>query len=319
MTNAYYNVQPFLILNLGGEMVYILDQRLRSQDIANERAQKVLQDIINSMLSARFIQELFRPQAMYTMVSTRQIFEKLAHSSIMKLNTTSMQKLFDLMLMGMKYQTQQICQPEEIYHNTMRHLLTMQELIKGSTTEQNVVATMKSLETMCADYKAYDYQIIRQQMYKFFEDRHIKVSLFIQDKIQGLDGTIYIDFCGVGPKFSQKPGQVIFFNPENGSQARKKMINMMHSDKWQPYPFPTRNAQTTRPHLGTNMYAADREKPPIPWKPNSQEDAELERIRIQKAKVAEEMAKNNANEEEKLESNEATDEFNLLAELICAP
>ena len=135
MTNAYYNVQPFLILNLGGEMVYILDQRLRSQDIANERAQKVLQDIINSMLSARFIQELFRPQAMYTMVSTRQIFEKLAHSSIMKLNTTSMQKLFDLMLMGMKYQTQQICQPEEIYHNTMRHLLTMQELIKGSTTE----------------------------------------------------------------------------------------------------------------------------------------------------------------------------------------
>lgn len=39
---------------------------------------------------------------MYTMVSTKQIFEKLAHSSIMKLNATSMQKLFDLMLMGFK-------------------------------------------------------------------------------------------------------------------------------------------------------------------------------------------------------------------------
>ena len=54
-------------------------------------------------------------------------------------------------------------------------------------------------------------------MYKFFEDRHIKVSLFIQDKIQGLDGTIYIDFCGVGPTYSKKPGSVVFFNPENGS------------------------------------------------------------------------------------------------------
>ena len=94
-----------------------------------------------------------------------------------------MQKLFDLMLMGMKYQTQQVCQPEEIYHNAMRHLLTMQELIKGSPKEQNIVVTMKNLEIMCSDYKAYDWQIVRQQMYKFFEDRHIKVSLFIQDKI----------------------------------------------------------------------------------------------------------------------------------------
>ena len=94
---------------------------------------------------------------MYSLVSTRQIFEKLAHSSIMKLNATSMQKLFDLMLMGMKYQTQQVCQPEEIYHNTMRHLLTMQELIKGSPKEQNIIVTMKNLEIMCSDYKAYDW------------------------------------------------------------------------------------------------------------------------------------------------------------------
>ena len=125
----------------------------------------------------------------------------------MKLNSTSMQKLFDLMLMGMKYQTQQIVQPEEIFHNTMRHLVTMKELVKGqASAEQNITMTMKNLEIMCADYKAYDYQIIRQQMYKFFEDRHIKVSLFIQDSIQGLDGTIYIDFCGIGPMHSQKPG-----------------------------------------------------------------------------------------------------------------
>ena len=92
----------------------------------------------------------------------------------------------------------------------------MQELIKGSPKEQNIVVTMKNLEIMCSDYKAYDWQIVRQQMYKFFEDRHIKVSLFIQDKIQGLDGTIYLDFCGVGPKNSQKPGMMTFFDPDSG-------------------------------------------------------------------------------------------------------
>lgn len=55
------------------------------------------------MLAPKFVDELFRPQAMYTVQSSKEIFEKLAHSSIMKLNTTSMQKLFDLMLMGFKY------------------------------------------------------------------------------------------------------------------------------------------------------------------------------------------------------------------------
>ena len=85
-------------------MIYILDQRLRAQEIGNERSQKVLQDVVKTMLSKKFVEELFRAQEMYSMVSTRQIFEKLAHSSIMKLNATSMGKLFDLMLMGMKYQ-----------------------------------------------------------------------------------------------------------------------------------------------------------------------------------------------------------------------
>jgi hypothetical protein len=104
MQRANLNTLPFVILNLGGEMIYILDQRLRSQDIDKDRALKVLSDIVKSMLSESFQLELFRPQAMYSMNSIKQIFQKLAHSSIMKLNATSMSKLFDLMLMGFKYQ-----------------------------------------------------------------------------------------------------------------------------------------------------------------------------------------------------------------------
>ena len=132
MSKAYNNILPFVIINLGGEMVYILEQRLRSQDIKPDRSQKVLQDIIKSMISPQFLTELFRQQPMYTMQSTKQIFEKLAHSSIMKLNKTSMQKLFDLMLMGFKYQMQLACKGVEIMHITMKHISTMMELVPGS-------------------------------------------------------------------------------------------------------------------------------------------------------------------------------------------
>ena len=52
-------------------MIYILDQRLRSQDVAADRSQKVLQDIVKTMLSKKFIEEVFRPQAMYSLIETR--------------------------------------------------------------------------------------------------------------------------------------------------------------------------------------------------------------------------------------------------------
>ena len=135
------------------------------------------------MLSTRFVEELFRPQKMYTLNSTKEIFTKLAHSSIMKLNATSMQKLFDLMLMGLKYQTQLTVQPEELYHITVKHLDTMLALVNGTAAAQNVSSVRDKFVEMAATFTAYDWQIVRQQMYRFFEDKHIKVSLFIQDKI----------------------------------------------------------------------------------------------------------------------------------------
>lgn len=75
----------------------------------------------------------------------------------------------------------------------------MNELVAGTPAEENIRVTVEKFEIMCQSFSAYDFQVVRQQIYKFFEDRHIKVSLFIQDKIQGLDGTIYLDFSDVGP------------------------------------------------------------------------------------------------------------------------
>jgi hypothetical protein len=93
------------------------------------------------MFAPKFVEELFRSQPMYTMVSTKQIFEKLAHSSIMKLNATSMQKLFDLMLMGFKLQMQSCCKASEVMHVTMNHIETMIEMVKGSQAHEYLSAT----------------------------------------------------------------------------------------------------------------------------------------------------------------------------------
>lgn len=93
---------PLLYLNMGGEMVYILDQRLKAQNVKKEKSTKVLADIVGTMVNSKFMEELFKPQELCSKKAMRTLFDKLAHASIMRLNQTSMDKLFDLMTMAVK-------------------------------------------------------------------------------------------------------------------------------------------------------------------------------------------------------------------------
>ncbi|XP_008588884.1 PREDICTED: protein OSCP1 isoform X2 [Galeopterus variegatus] len=84
---------PLLFLNLGGEMLYILDQRLRAQNIPGDKARKVLNDIISTMFNRKFMEELFKPQELYSKKALRTVYNRLAHASIMRLNQASMDKV----------------------------------------------------------------------------------------------------------------------------------------------------------------------------------------------------------------------------------
>jgi hypothetical protein len=53
----------------------------------------VMQDIVSSMFGEKFLDEIFRPQELCSRKALRTIFEKLAHTSIMRLNESSMDKV----------------------------------------------------------------------------------------------------------------------------------------------------------------------------------------------------------------------------------
>ena len=65
----------------------------------------------------------------YTTISVRKIFDRLAHSSIMRLNKQSMDKLYDLMCMGFKYQLLSISSSNFIIQITLNHLLIIKNII----------------------------------------------------------------------------------------------------------------------------------------------------------------------------------------------
>ena len=45
------------------------------------------------MFNTRFMEELFKPQEIYSKKAMRTVFDRLAHASIMRLNTASMDKV----------------------------------------------------------------------------------------------------------------------------------------------------------------------------------------------------------------------------------
>ena len=147
---------PVLFMNLGGEMMYILDQRLQAQAIEKDKAGKVstvtytttititktfkvMNDIVSTMFNRRFIEEIFaKHQPIYSRRVLKTMFDKLAHASIMRLNSNSMDKLYDLMTMAVKYQVLMCHNPKHIISLTLNHLDAILHYLTCSVVQKNV-------------------------------------------------------------------------------------------------------------------------------------------------------------------------------------
>jgi len=208
---------PPIVIIMGGEMVYILHQRLRAQNVQPEKEKKVLRDVLQAMFSPLFVDELFKPQVMYSANSTKQIFEKLAHSSIMRLNKSSMDKLYDLMTMGLKYQLVSCTHPRQYVHVMMNHLQSMRNLVVGAESKavhDCIANTEERMKEVYSDtvLSMGAWALLKQSVLRFVQGKKIKVSLFLQRKMQMLDGTLALDNSGKLPPGAELPGVIRMFD-----------------------------------------------------------------------------------------------------------
>ncbi|XP_074236629.1 protein OSCP1 isoform X3 [Saimiri boliviensis] len=260
---------PLLFLNLGGEMLYILDQRLRAQNIPGDKARRdewteldrkrVLNDIISTMFNRKFMEELFKPQELYSKKALRTIYERLAHASIMKLNQASMDKqLYDLMTMAFKYQVLLCPRPKDVLLVTFNHLDTIKGFIRDSPTIlQQVDETFRQLIEIYGGLSAGEFQLIRQTLLIFFQDLHIRVSMFLKDKVQNNNGRFVLPVSGPVPWGTELPGLIRMFN-NNGEEVKR--IEFKHGGNYVRAPkegsFELYGDRVLK--LGTNMYSVNR-------------------------------------------------------------
>ena len=91
------------------------------------------------MFNRRFIEEIFaKHQPIYSRRVLKTMFDKLAHASIMRLNSNSMDKLYDLMTMAVKYQVLKCHNPKHIISLTLNHLDSILSYVTCSVVRKNV-------------------------------------------------------------------------------------------------------------------------------------------------------------------------------------
>ena len=213
MSESYLMSMPIIINCLGGEMIYILCSRLKAQSISNDKSIRVISDICKTLFEKKFQSELYTHKKPYKHQEVKIIFENLAHSSIMRLNTTSMNKLFELMLMTLKLQVLRTRYPEEIYQITVNHFEGVLSILKkvNSTNPELQARVEEELMVFKENYKnlyPYDYIVLKSTILRFLQGKNVKVSIFIQDYLQGNNSILYLPMEEESPPFSQKPGTV---------------------------------------------------------------------------------------------------------------
>jgi len=213
-------------------MAYILDQRLHSQSIEKEKSSKVMTDIIQSLLNPGDIDRYFKPQEIYSMSKLRAVFDKLAHCSTMRLNTSSMDKLFDLMVIGFKYQIMQCRTANELFNVTLNHLVSIRGLVDPGT-HARVDTAIERFESVYGGLRVGSWNLIRQTLLHNFQDKRIKASIFLSEGKQNSDSSMVVDIGPLGPGF-RVPGCVRFFSRE-GREVQVEHVRLPLSSVCTPH------------------------------------------------------------------------------------
>jgi hypothetical protein len=173
-----------------------------------------------------------------------------------------MDKLYDLMTMGFKYQLISCVHPREVIEITLNHIDSIRASINaqsGASVISQIDEALIQLTNKCKELSTAEFAQIRQALAGFLQDKRVKVSLFLQDQIQNSDGTIVIPKGGPLPNDAtfSVPGTISYFDGAGGVVGTDNFVYPLASSitgrlVGDPY------SANRDSKLGRNLYTVDR-------------------------------------------------------------
>merc|ERR1712050_290344 len=144
------------------------------------------------------------------------MFQTFAHASVMRLNKTSMDKLYDLMVMCFKYQLTHLRTAFEIHSVTLNHLDSLERMLDDPRAffqnDKDTMEKFKKIEnkdvcsgiSMIRNVKSgfirhygkianTDYEAIRLNLLKFTNEQHTRISMFLRNNVQDERGRFVVN------------------------------------------------------------------------------------------------------------------------------
>ncbi|XP_053092735.1 protein OSCP1a isoform X2 [Pangasianodon hypophthalmus] len=214
-----------------------------------------MNDVVGVMFSKAFMEEVMQPQDMYSHRALRCVLTRLAHTSIMRLNSTSMDRLYDLMTMAFKYQIALCPRPRDLLLVSFNHMDGVRELVKDNPRLVNLInEAQRLIIEMYTPLSDGELQLIRQTLLAFFQDVHVRVSIFLKQNLQKPDGTFVMPTSGPVPHGSEVPGLIRYFNRRGRVVRRREFVSGgSYTSTMRDASFDISGDRVTR--LGTNMYS----------------------------------------------------------------
>lgn len=178
---------PILYLNMGGEMLYVLQQRLKAQKIDIDKTVQVLNDVTAALLNVTVLSSVFKKSPIIAVASLRPTLECAALSSIMKLDNSSMDKLFDLMTMMVKYQLTVVTGPREVILLTLNHIDAMRDMVSNPTGQECVTLVHQMVIDFYSDLTFDEVWRTRYDCLQELEPYRVRVSILLRLGLQNED------------------------------------------------------------------------------------------------------------------------------------
>uniref|UniRef100_A0A4W6CB08 Organic solute carrier partner 1 n=1 Tax=Lates calcarifer TaxID=8187 RepID=A0A4W6CB08_LATCA len=173
------------------------------------------------MFNKAFMDELLKPQQLYSHRTLKTVLTRIAHASIMRLNPASMDRLYELMVMAFKYQVFLCPRPKDLLLISYNHIDTIREFVKDTPVVVNQVdETHRKIIEVYSSLSEGEFQLLRQTLLIFFQDMHVRVSLFLKIQVQNPNGRFALSTSGPVPHGTEVPGLIRTFDSK-GREVRR--------------------------------------------------------------------------------------------------
>lgn len=195
-----------MYLNLGSEMLYILNNRIKSLDIEESKRITILSQIATNLYQDEDTERVLKEtRTLFNLEGLNSLLYKICHKSVITLDPSSFSKMVEMILMALKKDVELMKNDFGIVQITLNHLTSIDSILKNTSV---TASTKASVTAIFNTMRNYDYFLLKKDILNFLLFKHSKISIYLRDNIQATDGHFYIRPPKVAGFYTERTGSI---------------------------------------------------------------------------------------------------------------